>query len=88
MAPFTPQALVVVTAVFGRNMYRYREPRTFRTVFMDTGHLLGTFEMVASALGLQSFIHHAINEEAVERMLGLAALQEGVIGGAAVAGRL
>ncbi len=62
LAPFTPQALIVVTAVFARNMYRYREPRTFRTVFMDVGHLLGTFEMVASALGVRSFIHHAMNE--------------------------
>jgi SagB-type dehydrogenase family enzyme len=88
MAPFTPQALIMVTAVFSRNMYRYREPRTFRTIFIDTGHLLGTCEMVASALGLQTFVHHAINEEAVESMLGIASLKEGIIAGAAVAGRL
>lgn len=88
LAPFTPQVFVVVTAVFARNMYRYREPRTFRTVFMDVGHLLGTFEIVASALGMRSFVHHAINEIEVERMLKLSPLKEGVIAGAAVAGRL
>ncbi|MGH3943025.1 MAG: SagB/ThcOx family dehydrogenase [Pseudonocardiaceae bacterium] len=86
LAPFIPQAFVVVTSVFARNMYRYREPRTFRTVLMDVGHLLGTFEMVASALGLRSFVHHAINEIEVERMLSISPLKEGAIAGAAVAG--
>lgn len=86
MAPFEPQVLVVVTAVFFRNMYRYREPRTFRTVFMDVGHLLGTLEILASSLGLQSFIHHAINEAENERVLKLSALRESVIAGAAMAG--
>ncbi|SBW28430.1 hypothetical protein FDG2_5693 [Candidatus Protofrankia californiensis] len=87
LAPFVPQAFVIVTAVFARNMYRYREPRTFRTVFMDVGHLLGTLEMVASGLGVRSFIHHAINESEVEGMLKISPLREGVIAGAAIAGR-
>jgi SagB-type dehydrogenase family enzyme len=87
MAPFVPQAFIVVTAVFGRNMYRYREPRTFRTIFMDVGHILGTCEMIASGVGIRSFVHHAINEVEVERVLGLSALHEGVIAGAALAGR-
>jgi len=87
LAPFTPQALVIITAVFTRNMYRYREPRTFRTVFMDAGHLLGTFEMVASALGVQSFVHHALNDMEIEYMLKISPWKEGVIAGVAVAGR-
>lgn len=86
MAPFEPQALIVVTAVFFRSMYRYREPRTFRTVFMDIGHLLGTLEILAKSLGTRSFIHHAINEAEVEKVLKLSPLREGVIAGAALAG--
>jgi hypothetical protein len=43
--------------------------------------------MVASALGLRSFVHHAINEMEVERMLTISPFKEGVIAGAAVAGR-
>jgi hypothetical protein len=57
-------------------MYRYREPRTFRTVFTDAGHLLGTFEMVASALGVRSFVHHALNDMEIERMLKISPWKE------------
>lgn len=34
-----------------RNRYRYREPRTFRTLFMDLGHLLQTLQAVAADFG-------------------------------------
>ena len=50
--PARPQALVLYTCVFARNRYRYREPRTFRTVHMDVGHLMGTCEFLATSRGL------------------------------------
>lgn len=44
---------VIVTSRFARNMYRYREPRTFRTLFLDVGHVVGTLRLAASQLGLR-----------------------------------
>ncbi len=44
---------LVVTSRFARNMYRYREPRTFRTVFLDVGHVIGTMRLAAAQLGLR-----------------------------------
>jgi SagB-type dehydrogenase family enzyme len=52
-------ALLVYTSVFERNRYRYREPRTFRTVHMDVGHVMITCEYLTQVLGLRSaqFLH-------------------------------
>jgi SagB-type dehydrogenase family enzyme len=86
LSNWPPEALVVVTSVFGRNMYRYREPRTLRTIFMDAGHVIGTLEMVAAQIGARSFVHHALDDRAVEQLLNLTGLREGVIAGVGLAG--
>lgn len=83
-APWMPQATVVISAVFARNMYRYREPRTFRSVFLDVGHVVATVEAVSRALGVRSHAHHAMNDGEVERLLGLSSLREGVVAGVAL----
>ncbi|MFE9561668.1 hypothetical protein ACFYM0_11210 [Streptomyces sp. NPDC006487] len=46
-----PWALVLYSSFFARNRYRYREPRTFRTVHMDVGHLMTTCEFLGRANG-------------------------------------
>ncbi|GHE78082.1 hypothetical protein GCM10018785_52870 [Streptomyces longispororuber] len=75
-APFTTRAVLVMTSVFGRNMYRYREPRTFRTLFMDVGHLLTTTEVVAQAMGVAAFGQHGIDDTCVSDVLRLAPEEE------------
>ncbi len=75
--PHEPDALLVVTTRFERNMYRYREPRTFRTVHMDAGHLASTLRIAATAAGLQSGVYTCDNATAVEEVLGLDGLEEG-----------
>lgn len=76
-APFQVAAIVMVTCVFERNMYRYREPRTFRTVHMDAGHLAETFELACAANGIRCFTQYANNDQAIEAKLGLKPLEEG-----------
>ena len=71
------RALVVITSVFERNMYRYREPRTFRTVHMDAGHLAGTLRIAARSLGLRAGISYCDNATNVEEMLGIDGMREG-----------
>ncbi|MED3652629.1 SagB/ThcOx family dehydrogenase [Heyndrickxia sporothermodurans] len=85
-AQFQPQVLLVMTTCFERNMYRYREPRTLRSVFMDIGHLCVTMETVANSLGLRCQFHHAIDDENIESLLGLHPLEEGAMFSAALAG--
>ena len=75
--PFPIRAMVVLTSVFERNMYRYREPRTFRTVHMDAGHLAATVRMAARAAGVTARIYYNDDADRVERSLGLDGMREG-----------
>jgi SagB-type dehydrogenase family enzyme len=84
-APFDPSALLILTTVFSRNMYRYREPRTFRTVFMDIGHVLGTIEVAARALGIRTYLQHGIRDDCVEKFIQTELLEEAVVYGVALA---
>lgn len=83
-APFSPKAFVVMTTVFERNMFRYREPRTFRTPFMDVGHLIGTLEISAHGLGMRTFVHHGIDDQKIESIIGVDELNEAVVCGIAI----
>jgi SagB-type dehydrogenase family enzyme len=78
-APFPVSAIVVFTSIFERNMFRYREPRTFRTIHMDAGHLASTLEIIARSLGMRVFTQYVANELAVEKTLGLNGMEEGLI---------
>jgi SagB-type dehydrogenase family enzyme len=73
------RALVVITSLFERNMYRYREPRTFRTVHMDAGHIASTVQLSARAMGLRAAVFDRDAAAEVERTLGLQGLREGYL---------
>lgn len=85
-AKFEVQAFVVLSSVFERNMYRYREPRTFRTVLMDVGHLLGTTDVVSKSLGINCLVQHGIDDRGIAELLGLNPLVEGIIWAVALGG--
>jgi SagB-type dehydrogenase family enzyme len=75
--PMDVRAIVLIACVFDRNMYRYREPRTFRTVHMDAGHLAGTLSMAGASLGLRTHTEYPDYDEGIEKELGLKGLEEG-----------
>jgi SagB-type dehydrogenase family enzyme len=75
--PFDAKALVVVTSIFERNMYRYREPRTFRTVHMDAGHIAGSVRIAARALGFASGVFYCDAAERIEQVIGTDGMREG-----------
>jgi SagB-type dehydrogenase family enzyme len=85
-ASFQIDAFVVMTSVFDRSMWRYREPRSFRAVYMDVGHLCGTLDVVARTLGLNCLVQHGLSETPIAKMLRTQPLTEGVIYGAALGG--
>jgi hypothetical protein len=78
-SPFPPRAIVVLTSVFDRNMYRYREPRTFRTVHMDVGHLAGTIAVLAKAEGVRAGFFMSDDAERIEQALELDGMDEGYL---------
>lgn len=85
-ASFNIDAFVVMTSVLERSMWRYREPRSFRAIYMDVGHLCGTLDVVAKALGLNCLVQHGTSEEPIAEILHIEPLVEGVIYGAAIGG--
>jgi SagB-type dehydrogenase family enzyme len=72
-------AIIMLTSVFERNMYRYREPRTFRTIHMDVGHIIGTIELTSNHSNIETKIINNFNKTAIENLLGLDSLKEGLI---------
>jgi len=70
---------IVLTSVFERNMYRYREPRTFRTIHMDIGHILATIEMLGVEFGIKTCIHLKFSETSILQQIGASKLEEGVM---------
>lgn len=68
-----------MTALFPRSMYKYRSPRAYRIVSLETGHLAQTFCLVATWLGLAPFTTAAVADTAIERALGIDGVSESVL---------
>lgn len=73
---FVPKLGVVLTSIPERSMFRYRESRSYRVLHYDAGHLLRTFDMAASAYGLQTYANYGVDEPGLEKLLGLSAFEE------------
>lgn len=72
-------ALFLITAVFPRSMWKYRFPRTYRTVLLDAGHLCQTFCLVATHLRLAPFCTMALKDSLIERDLGIDGFNEAIL---------
>lgn len=68
---------VLLSSLFSRNMFRYREPRTFRSVHMDAGHLAATLQFALSSHAIPSELTCHIPYGALARLLGLDPYEEG-----------
>ena len=64
-------ALVFMTAIMPRVWWRYPHPRSYRTVLLEAGHACQTFCLVATWLRLAPFCTNALDDERVERDLGI-----------------
>lgn len=67
---------LVVTGVFQRSAWRYRE-RAYRRVLLDSGHLLGNAGLAAAALGLRVHLTSAFCDSALNALLRLDEDEEG-----------
>jgi SagB-type dehydrogenase family enzyme len=69
---------LVVTGVFARSSWRYRE-RAYRRVLLDSGHLLGNAGMAAGALGLRVHLTAAFCDDTLNALLRVDADEEGAL---------
>lgn len=70
---------IVLTSIFERNMYRYREPRTFRTIHMDSGHVLATIELISNELGIETQVLMNFDENEILKKINASKFEEGVM---------
>jgi len=75
----TPSAIFILTSIFERNMFRYREPRTFRTIHMDAGHIIATIELMSDHLNLNTTVSHQFDAKETEDLIGIDGISEGAI---------
>jgi SagB-type dehydrogenase family enzyme len=69
-------ALVLMTAVMPRVWWRYPSSRSYRAVLLEAGHACQTFCLVATWLRLAPFCTMALDEERIERDLGIDGTRE------------
>lgn len=60
-----------ITSRFDKLWWKYEHSRAYRMAFVETGHVSQTFLMVATALGLKTWLTGALSDRQVERLLGL-----------------
>ncbi len=70
---------LVATAVFWRSAWRYGE-RAYRRCLLDTGHVLGNFDIVAPRLGLCTTAVGGFIDSEVAELLAIPGDKEGVLG--------
>jgi SagB-type dehydrogenase family enzyme len=80
-------AVVLMTAVFARQQWKYRGPRAYRIMLIDAGHLGQTFCLVATWLGLAPFCTMALADSEIESDLGIDGVTESVVYAAGVGAR-
>jgi SagB-type dehydrogenase family enzyme len=68
--------LFLMTAVVGRELWKYPTPRAYRALLIDAGHLTQTCCLVATALGLGPFCSMALDDSRIEKDLGLDGVSE------------
>ena len=74
------QVLFLLTARFARNFWKYQaHAKAYRAVLFDAAHLSQTLYLVCADLGLGAFVSGAINEQDIDRRLGLRAFTEAAI---------
>jgi SagB-type dehydrogenase family enzyme len=81
-------AVVLMTAVFARQQWKYPGPRAYRIMLIDAGHLCQTFCLAATWLGLAPFCTMALADSEIESDLKIDGVSEAVVYAAGVGARV
>ena len=77
-------ALVFLTAVLERQLWRYPYSRAYRAALIEAGHVCQTFCLLATALNLAPFSLMGLADSLIERDLGIDGITETVLYAAGV----
>jgi SagB-type dehydrogenase family enzyme len=80
-------ALFMLTAVFPRTQWRYKTPRAYRNVLLEAGHVVQTFCLTATWLGLAPFCTARFSDEVVESAIRADGVTESFVYGGGVGRR-
>lgn len=72
-------AVILMTAVFARAMWRYPFSRAYRSLLTEAGHLGQTFCLMATSQNLAPFCTMAFSERDIEGLVGLNPAEEGAL---------
>jgi len=76
---FPVRYIVLLTCVWERNMFRYREPRTFRSVHLDAGHAACNIEVLCQKARVRYKVQYGMNSANIESLLKIDPFVEGVM---------
>jgi len=80
-------ALLILTAVFERTQWRYPFARAYRSVLLEAGHVIQTFCLVATWLGLAPFCTGRFSDAVIERELKIDGITESYVYSAGIGSR-
>jgi SagB-type dehydrogenase family enzyme len=78
-------AMVFLTSMFEREIWRYPYARAYRATIAEAGHVCQTFLLMATSLGLASYCVMGIADSLIEADLGIDGITESVLYCAGVA---
>ncbi len=64
-------AAIVLSCRFDKLMWKYRQSRSYRVALLDAGHLSQTAQLVATSLGLRTWLTAAFFDEEMSNLLTL-----------------
>lgn len=65
-------ALIVITCRFDKLMWKYKHSHSYRVALIDAGHLSQTAQLVATALGIRTWVTAAFYDDDVRNILQIA----------------
>ncbi|VVP28162.1 SagB family peptide dehydrogenase [Pseudomonas fluorescens] len=60
-----------ITSRFDKLWWKYEHSRAYRMAYVEAGHISQTFQLVATSLGLNTWLTGALTDDQVETLLGL-----------------
>ena len=60
-----------ITSRFDKLWWKYEHSRAYRMAYVEAGHIAQTFQLVATQLGLDTWLTGALTDDRVEALLGL-----------------
>ena len=72
-------AVIIFSAVYDRDLWRYPYSRAYRAPLIEAGHLCQTFCLLASSYGLAPFCAMGLADSVIERDLGIDGVGESVL---------